>query len=130
VTTPKASRKRRSTNNNSSRAFSSGPSIRALLDEGRAGPAMSADELDLRLGTLTSVEKARAEAHLRALEQLEADQEAEVTAEQDRAIELVLAAAEYAREETPLAKLAADSGLPEPIIRAAAMALKCAFLRR
>jgi hypothetical protein len=91
---------------------------------------VAADELDLRLRALTSVEKDRAEAHLQAIEQLEAEQGTEATAEQDRAIELVLAAAQYAREGTPLAQLAADGDLPEPIIRAAAMALKCAFLRR
>jgi hypothetical protein len=117
-------RQRNSAARDERRSESDSQSLRALLDAGRASPAISLEELDRRLGPLTDVEKARAEVHLRILELLEADQGAEVTEEQDRAIELVVAAAAYCRGEVPLAQLAAGSDFTEDVIRAAAVAMK------
>jgi len=120
---------RAATVNHEMRVLAESPAFQALLEAGRASPATPLEELDRRLGPLTDAEKSRAAAQLRAIERLEAEQDAEVSAEQDRLIELVLAAAEHARGHASLAQLAAESDLSEAAIRATAMALKMVGVR-
>lgn len=64
-----------------------------------------------------------APAYLDALERLSAEQDAEVTDEQGRLLELVLTAADYVEQRGTLAQLAEDSGCSEADIRAVATAL-------
>jgi hypothetical protein len=108
------------------------PTFRAMLAEAKAsatlGAGVSQEELERRLGPLTDVERAFADAYLAALDLLEEEQVSEVTDDQGRLLRLVLVGAEYARGQTDLAQLAEDSGCAGADIRAVAAALRAARL--
>lgn len=107
------------------RALLRHPRFQTLLAEARASKAqggISTEELERELG-ITEWDKALAREHRRAVERLEAEQGAEATEAQIRQIELELTAARYLRGDGTLAALAAETGLPEDDIRAAAVGL-------
>jgi len=114
------------------RALMANPTFRAMLAEAKAsatlGAGVSQEELERRLGPLTDVERAFADAYLAALDLLEEEQVSEVTDDQGRLLRLVLVGAEYARGQTDLAQLAEDSGCAGADIRAVAAALRAARL--
>lgn len=112
-----------------SQSLAGSQGFRALLAAGRASPAVPLEELDRRLGPLSPAEKARADAHLRILEELREEQGSDPTDVQDRLIELVLAAADHARGRGALTQLAADGGFTEAEIQAVARTLEALGLR-
>jgi hypothetical protein len=107
------------------RALSRNPRFQALIAAARASKALrgaTTDEIDRELG-ITARDKAIAREYRLALERLEEEQGGEATAGQIRPIELELTAARYLRGEETLAALAAEMGLREDEIRAAAVGL-------
>jgi len=114
------------------RALMANPVFRAMLDEAKAsvvvGATISMEELDRRR-PLTDEDKAIADEYLAAFDRLEAEQDAEVTEEQARALNLVLIGARYLRDGKILAEWAEYTGLPETEIRATAVALQAVGLK-
>jgi len=107
--------------------------FQALLAEGRASGlqgSISPEGLDRRR-PLTAEDRALADEYAGALDRLEAEQDAEVTAEQANLLNVVLIAAHYLRREPPktLDEWEKYTGLREVEIRAAAMALKTVGLK-
>jgi hypothetical protein len=98
-------------------------SLRSIAEHG----TVSLEELD-RQRPLTAEDAAVADEYLEALDRLEREQGAEVTGEQARLLELLLIAVRYARGERTPAEWADYSGLPEAGIRAAAVAIRAAYL--
>ena len=113
------------------RALMANPVFRAMLDEAKAsvvvGATISMEELDRRR-PLTDEDKAIADEYLSAFDRLEAEQDAEVTEEQARALNLVLIGARYLRDGKALAEWAEYTGIPEAEIRATAVALQAVGL--
>jgi hypothetical protein len=113
------------------RALWRNPVFRALLDEARGGKpeeSIPAEELDRRR-PLTDADKAIADEYLAAFDRLEEAQDAEVTGEQARVLNVVLIGARYLRGERTLAGWAEYTGLAEEEIRAAAVVLEALGLK-
>lgn len=108
------------------RALSRSPVFRELIAEGRASLAeggLSPEELE-REHPVSELDKAYAAAFGAALDRLEEAQGSEVTDEQGRLLALILTAGDYARGRAPLDRLAEASGIDQPTLRAAAVALE------
>lgn len=111
------------------RALWDSPTFQSLLAEGRESDSASLDEIDLSLGKLSSVEQRRVDAYLDTAERLVEEQGREVTDEQGRLVRLVLLAADYARGDGTLERLATDGGFAPARVRAVASALQALGLK-
>lgn len=114
------------------RELMASPVFRAMLDEAKVSVALGAivplEELERRR-PLTDEDKAIADEYLAVFDRLAAEQDAEVTEEQARALNLVLIGARSLREGGPLAEWAEYTGIPEAEIHAAAVALAAVGLK-
>jgi hypothetical protein len=107
-------------------AVSRSPVFRELIAEGRAGLAdggLSPEERE-RGPPVSELDGAYAAAFGAALDRLEEVRGSEVTDEQGRLLTRILTAGDYARGRAPLDRLAEASGIDEPTLRAAAVALE------